>query len=92
MTRDEVRLGVKVRNRIAFSGVPQGSLGVIDELYAGGFMVAWDLADRPLPPGYESLCLEPDFEPPWAVQRGSPLRDGFSYTDSDELGYLDVEK
>lgn len=89
MRREEVKVGARVASRIDFAGVPAGTRGVIDELYASGFMVAWDLADRPLPAGYSRLCLEPEFEPAWQCQRGAPLRDGFSYVDPDDLEYLE---
>ena len=52
MTISEVRIGARVRSLYAFSGVPRGTEGVIDEDYGSGVMVAWDSVDRPLPPGY----------------------------------------
>lgn len=87
MTREEVRLGARVRSLVGFAGVPAGTEGVIDELYESGFMVAWNLDDRPLPPGYSSLCREAGFEPAWQAQRGAPLRDGFN--DLRELEHLE---
>lgn len=91
MKRDQVHIGVRVRNLRNFEGVPEGTEGIIDELYGSdarktptdstytGFMVAWDLPDRPIPPGYLETIRA-------VVQRGERvisvhgnlLRDGFS--------------
>jgi len=81
MKSDEARVGTRIRTRVDFSGVPQGTQGVIDEDYGTGVMVAWDLPNRPLPAGYR-------------VHSGRPpavtglLRDGFDKR--KELGYLEV--
>lgn len=85
-----IRVGTRVRSVRAFSGVPEGTEGVVDEDYGPGVMVAWDLPDRPLPDGYDRLpdgerrpmTTGPDgFEVPL-------LRDGFGK--AEELGFLEV--
>lgn len=49
-------VGTRVRTTVAYYRVPQGTEGVVDEHYerlgSTGLMVAWDLPDQPLPPGY----------------------------------------
>ncbi len=52
MKLEQIALGRRIRTLVDFSGVPRGTQGVIDEDYGTGVMVAWDLPDRPLPPGY----------------------------------------
>lgn len=81
MKPGEARVGLRVRSLVDFSGVPKGTEGVIDELYSTGFMVAWDLPDRPLPPGYRSHDGKP------AVRTGL-LRDGFD--EQKEGHFLEV--
>lgn len=75
-------VGRRVESLRAFSGVPQGTQGVIDEVYGlgyhWGFMVAWDLPAHPLPAGYRRYDNVP------AVRSGI-LRDGFS---ADEARFL----
>lgn len=70
---------------MAFCDVPQGTQGVIDELYwlgeHEGFMVAWDLPCQPLPKGYRAHDGSP------AIRHGL-LRDGFDC--ERELDYLEV--
>lgn len=72
------QIGTRVRSLVDFSDVPKGTEGIVDEQYSGGFMVAWDLPDSPLPKGY-------------AVYDGRPaivsriLRDGFSFEDAKYL-------
>lgn len=86
MNENEAHPGVRVRVLRAFVGVPEGTEGVVDEIYEDGdgrpvgCMVAWDLPDRPLPPDYRKYDGRP------AIQSGL-LRDGFSW---DELGALDA--
>jgi len=82
MTRSEVQIGTRVRSLVPFAGVPQGTQGVVDELYhdGRGCMVAWDLPDEPLPPGY----THHDGKPAWASRI---LRDGFS---KSELKWLEI--
>lgn len=74
-----MQLGQKVVSNRDFSGVPSGTHGVVDEIYDGGVMVAWDLPDRPLPENWQ-------YEGQWAAQPGVPLRDGFS---EGEYQFLD---
>lgn len=83
MERTDALVGARVRSLRDFSGVDEGTEGVIDEDYGSGVVVAWDLEDRPLPEGYPEnvddprirgkvLTTGPDgFETPI-------LRDGFS--------------
>jgi hypothetical protein len=75
-------IGKRVRTTVAWAGIPQGTEGVIDEVYDNGqgMMVAWDLPDKPLPAEYCQYSGE------WAVKTGI-WRDGFSKT---ELGYLEL--
>ena len=54
MTEHEATLGTRVRTLVAFSGVPEGTEGVVDEDYVTGVTVAWDLPDQPLPVGYRA--------------------------------------
>lgn len=80
-------LGQRVRALRDFSGVPSGTEGVIDEIYFNGHpgvMIAWDLAESPLPAGY-------------TVYDGAPLissgilRDGFGRDKGfDETQYLEL--
>jgi hypothetical protein len=80
VTRAQAAIGTRVRALRAFSGVPAGTEGVVDEQYMGGAMVAWDLPEAPLPPGYR----EHDGVP---AVRSRILRDGFG---DDELDMLEV--
>ncbi len=80
MDIQEVALGARVKNNIAFSGVPAGTEGVIDEHYGTGIMIAWDLPKSPLPEGYSIYDDVP------AITSGI-LRDGFHL--ATELEYLD---
>lgn len=88
MNKSEAQIGVRVRSNVDFAGVPAGTAGVIDEEYSynvggeQGWMVAWDLPERPLPEGYK------EFDGKTALQ-SNILRDGFS---EKELVYLDVVK
>lgn len=80
MTRDEASLGLRVRTRVSCAGVPAGTEGVIDEQTEARVVVAWDLPDRPLPPGYN------------AFRPRSPLRyiAREDFQSDLELMYLDV--
>jgi len=79
MKPEDAIIGTRVRSLVDFAGVPAGTEGVIDQDYGSGVMVAWDLPDRPLPPGYRAYDGRP------AVRSGL-LRDGF---DKDgELEFL----
>jgi len=78
------QIGIRIRSKVPFSGVPKGTEGIVDEHYVllnkPGFMVAWDLSDHPLPSGYSRHDGAP------AIQTGI-LRDGF---EQDELEYLEA--
>ena len=80
MITEQARVGTRIRTLQEFSGVPQGCEGVIDEDYGTGVMVAWDLADSPLPVGYRQYDGRPAFA-------SGILRDGFSWS---ELDYLEI--
>ncbi len=82
VTPADARMGVRVLTPRGFSGVPAGTEGVIDEDYGTGVMVAWDLKDRPLPPGYREWSGRGQAYP------GEPLRDGFDK--ETELGMLEL--
>ena len=77
-----MQVGQRVKAKIDFSGVPKGTEGVIDEDYGTGLTVAWDLPDRPLPPGYKEWDGKP------AIHPAVPLRDGFDK--EKELDLLEV--
>jgi len=81
MHRSDIRIGLRVRSLVDFAGVPRGTEGVIDEDYGTGLTVAWDLPDRPLPPGYREYDGRP------TIQTGL-LRDGFDKV--RELHFLEV--
>ncbi len=49
MLASEATVGARVRTRMRWPGVPEGSEGMIVQAYEGGYLIAWDLADRPLP-------------------------------------------
>ncbi len=70
-------VGTRVRSRREFAGIPEGPEGVVDEDYGTGVIVAWDLADRPLPAGYAIRCTVSTFKPQDQYEPGAPLRDGF---------------
>lgn len=80
MELSQAKVGVRVKNLLAFPGVPEGTEGIIDEDYGSGVMVAWDRPGAPLPSGY----VEYDGRP--AVATGI-LRDGFDK--ATELHYLE---
>lgn len=81
MKIEQAQLGVRVRSLVDFSGVPKGTEGVIDKDYGTGVTIAWDLPDRPLPPGYRQYDGKP------MIQTGI-LRDGFDK--ERELQFLEV--
>lgn len=86
MTKEQVKIGLRVKTTVAFAGVPAGTEGVMDELYSltpdsRGVTVAWDLPEQPLPKGYQQ------HDGRSAIQHGL-LRDGFDL--DDELHYLNV--
>jgi len=76
----DATVGTRVRTLVAFSGVPQGTEGVIDEDYETGVTVAWDFHERPLPRGYRAYDGRP------AIASGI-LRDGFDK--ATELAFLE---
>jgi hypothetical protein len=80
ITREQAKIGKRVKSNVDFSGVPAGTEGVIDEDYGSGVMVAWDLPNQPLPKGYEIWDGSPAF-------MTGLLRDGFG---NDELHFLDL--
>jgi hypothetical protein len=81
MNASELRVGMRVKSLVEFSGVPAGSQGVVDEDYGTGFMVAWDLPGHPLPAGYTTYEGVP------VIQSGI-TRDGFDK--KTELQYLEA--
>ena len=81
MKLEQIELGKRIRTLVAFSGVPRGTEGVIDEDYGTGFMVAWDLPHRPLPPGHREFTASG-----WSGFM--PLRDGFNK--ERELQHLEI--
>lgn len=70
---ENYQLGTRVKTLIAFSGVPEGTHGMIVEDYGSGIMIAWDLPDRPIPKDKtpEEISMM------WAIDNKCPLRDGF---------------
>ncbi len=42
MKEQQAKVGTKVRSLREFSGVPEGTVGVIDEDYGSGVMVRWN--------------------------------------------------
>ena len=80
LTRDEAKVGTRVRALVEVSDVPKGTAGVIDEDYGRGVMVAWDLPGHPLPRGHQAYDGGP------AVATGI-LRDGFDK--ESELHFLE---
>ncbi len=81
MKLEQIALGRRIRTLVDFSGVPRGTEGVIDEDYGTGVMVAWDLPDRPLPPGYHVHDGR-------ATALHGLLRDGFNK--EKELRHLEI--
>ena len=83
MNREDIKIGLRVRTNVSFSGVPSGTEGVLDEQYDSGrgITVAWDLPGKRLPPGYREYDGRP------AIASGI-LRDGFNV--DTELCFLEV--
>ncbi len=81
MTARQALVGRRVVSLRDFASVPAGTVGVIDEDYGTGVMVAWDLPDAPLPEGYRV------YDGRARVVMGI-LRDGFDK--STELQFLEV--
>jgi len=82
MTGHEAKVGVFVRSLVDFSGVPKGTMGIIDEDYGTGIMVAWNLPDQSLPKDYMQ-CREK-----YTKLGERPLRDGFDK--ETELQFLEL--
>lgn len=67
--------------------VPAGTEGIIDQIFQerGGIAVAWNLPDRPLPPGYKFYVGGT------ANERDLPRRDWFSLErEGHLLEYIDL--
>lgn len=80
-------VGRRVMANRAFSGIPMGTEGVVDEYYGSpetheGVMVAWDLPSRPLPPGYKMYDGVP-------IVSSGILRDGFGREETHFLTLVD---
>lgn len=79
-----IKIGQRVKTLRPWSGVPNGTEGIIIQDYGTGIWVAWDLPDRPYPwwmtPQEVALM--------YAVHPQCPHRDGFNK--ERELHYLDV--
>lgn len=81
-----IEIGTKVKTKSEWPSVPAGTIGIVDEHYQSmggiGIMVAWDLADRPLPNDYK------------AYDSANPirglLRDGFSPNEVHHLEVIEV--
>lgn len=86
MTKEQAIIGTRVRSLVEFAGIPKGTEGVIDAIEVMGLadetdaVVAWDLPDNPLPPGYKEFDGKP------TIQTGI-LRDWF---EDEALKYLEV--
>jgi hypothetical protein len=80
----EFVVGAYVKNKRAFVDVPEGTLGLIVEDYGTGFMVAWDLPNRPIPRYLTASQIGAMF----AIDPMCPIRDGFDK--KDELGFLEL--
>ena len=81
MDISEAVVGTRIRALREFVSVPLGTNGIIDEDYGTGIMIAWDLPDSPLPPGYFRYDGKP------AIATGIVL-DGFDK--ASELRFLEV--
>ena len=77
-------LGTKVSVLVDFSGVPKGTEGYVVEDYGSGYMIAWDLPNKPYPHHIPAKTIGEM----WAVNHECPLRDGFDKR--DELNYLKI--
>lgn len=69
-----VQIGTWVKTHREYCELPTGTVGIVDELYPGGFTVAWFLEGEPAPSGTASTNRE----------RGI-LRDGFAYHELKDL-------
>ena len=68
--------GIYVFAEVGSDAVPSGTVGVIEAVYEEGFVVAWDLAGRPLPAKWRGL--RPGIEKP-------PLRTWLNNDQMDRL-------
>ncbi len=78
MEKNKARIGTKVRSLRDFSGVPKGTIGIIDEDYGRGVMVAWDKPERPLPQGWREFSRDAFHKASMIERQKWPLRDGFN--------------
>lgn len=85
MEKEKAQIGTRIRTLTAWSGVPAGTEGVIDEHWLGPgdnpkplYMIAWDLPDQPLPEGYQIHDGTPAF-------MSRILRDGFAENELEHL-------
>ena len=81
-------VGLRVKALRAFSGVLEGTKGVVDEYYGApgtheGVMVAWSPFWRPLPAGYRAYDGVP-------IVTSGILRDGFGRGPFDETQWLEI--
>lgn len=85
----DIRHGKRVKTLREFVSVPEGTEGIIDELYTigndQGFMVAWDFEGAPLPKDYKVY----DGRPAWMCNF---LRDGFSMDERQFLMAVEEKK
>jgi hypothetical protein len=84
MTKDEAIVGTQVKSLVPFFNIPKGSIGIIDEDYHYGVMVAWDI-----PKGILKRTPRFDLKDPktWGIRTGV-IRDGFDK--ETELQFLEV--
>lgn len=76
-------IGTRVKVLATFSGVPEGTHGLIVEDYGTGVMIAWDLPDRPIPRDKTPEAIGMMY----AADPSCPLRDGFDK--ESEAHYLE---
>lgn len=84
MVLSEITLGRRVRTNQAFSGVSEGTEGIICEDYGTGITIAWDKPDRPLPEGLTPKQIAEMYQ----IDPECPLKDGFDK--ETELQYLEA--
>lgn len=94
----ETKIGKRIRTRVAFSGVPEGTTGVVVSADPAGWgrpasgektevydaVIQWDL---PSGADYAELVIPPGGEPYLFIQTGSPLKDWFTKDEYER--YLD---
>lgn len=79
-----MKVGDKIKALTAFSGVPIGTEGYVIGDYGSGFMVGWDLPERP----YPKDRTPHEVNEMWAINPECPLRDGFDK--ETELNLLQI--